>query len=226
MKPSSSTPPATARILIADDHELVRDGIKARLERQPGWIVCGEAANGRQAVELAVRLKPDVAVLDIGMPELNGLAAAGQIRKECPQTEVLMLTMLESEDIMRDALATGVRGFILKTDAGRLLVSAVEALLRHQPFFTGHVSDFLLAEFSDPDLAATTRTAACHRLTERETEIVQLLAEAKTGKEVATRLGVSVKTVEAHRSNVMRKLNLHSIAELVRYAVRNNIIQP
>jgi len=224
MKSAPVTQQTTARILIADDHELVRDGIKARLEKQPGWIVCGEAGNGRQAVELALRLKPDVAVLDIGMPELNGLAAARQIRKDCPQTEVLILTMLESEDVMRDALAAGARGFILKTDAGRLLVSAIEALLRHQPFFTGNVSDFVLTGFLDPDLA--TGAAVPRRLTERETEIVQLLAEAKTGKEVATRLGVSVKTVEAHRSNVMRKLNIHSVAELVRYAVRNKIIQP
>jgi len=139
---------------------------------------------------------------------------------------VLILTMLESEDIMRDALAAGARGFILKTDAGRLLVSAIEALLRHQPFFTGNVSDFVLARYLDPELVANVGTATPRRLTERETEIVQLLAEAKTGKEVATRLGVSVKTVEAHRSNIMRKLNIHSVAELVRYAIRNKIIQP
>ena len=226
MKSAPANQATTARILIADDHELVRDGIKARLVKQPGWIVCGEAANGRQAVELALRLKPDVAVLDIGMPELNGLAAARQIRKDCPQSEVLILTMLESEEVMRDALAAGARGFILKTDTGRLLVSAIESLLRHQPFFSGNVSDFVLAGFLDPKLAATAGASVLRRLTEREMEIVQLLAEAKTGKEVATRLGVSVKTIEAHRSNVMRKLNIHSVAELVLYAVRNKIIQP
>jgi DNA-binding NarL/FixJ family response regulator len=216
----------TVNILIADDHELVRDGIKARIVAQPGWKVCAEASNGRQAVELAQRLKPQVAVVDIGMPELNGLAAARQIRRACPQTEVLILTMHESENLIRDSLAAGARGFILKTDASRLLVSAIEALLQHKPFFTANVSDVLLAGFLDPDKAADAQDAAAGRLTARETEIVQLLAEAKTSKEAAVRLGVSAHTVEAHRANIMRKLNLHSIAELVRYAVRNKIIQP
>lgn len=215
----------TIKILIADDHELVRDGLKARIAAHPGWQVCAEAANGREAVELALRLKPHVAVLDIGMPELNGLAAARQIRKACPHTEVLILTMQESEDLIRDTLAAGARGFILKTDASRLLVSAIEALLQHKPFFTGDVSSVVLAGFLDPDKAAAARPAASSRLTARETEIVQLLAEARTSKEAAARLGVSVNTVEAHRANIMRKLNLHSIAELVRYAVRNKIIQ-
>jgi DNA-binding NarL/FixJ family response regulator len=215
----------TVSILIADDHELVRDGIKARVEKEPGWRVCGETGNGREAVELALRLKPDVAVLDIGMPELNGLAAARQIRKACPQTEVLILTMQESEDLVRDTLAAGARGFILKTDASRLLIAAIEALLLHKPFLTGNVSDVVLAGFLDPNKAANARGTAHSRLTARETEIAQLLAEAKTSKEAAARLGVSVNTVEAHRANIMRKLNLHSVAELVRWAVRNKIIQ-
>jgi DNA-binding NarL/FixJ family response regulator len=209
-------------ILVADDQELVRDGIKGRLEKQPGWEVCAEAGNGRAAVELALRLKPDVAVLDIGMAELNGIEAAAQIRKLCPDTEVLILTLQDSEEQVRAALAAGARGFVLKTDAARMLVSAVEALLKHQPFFTGTVASQVLSGF----LRLNSNASPALRLTIREREIVQLLAEAKTGKEVAQRLGVSVKTVDAHRANVMRKLDLHSIAELVRYAIRNKIIEP
>ena len=216
----------TIHILVADDHELVRVGIKAVVSQCADWRVCGEASNGREAVELALRFKPEVAVLDIGMPELNGLDAARQIRQACPATEVLILTMLDSEDLVRKALAAGVRGFIFKTDTSRLLVAAIEALAQHKPFFTSAVAEALLARHLNPDQAAQAEAAKSFRLTARETEIVQLLAEAKTSKETAVRLGVSVKTVEAHRANIMRKLNLHSIAELVRYAVRNQIIQP
>jgi DNA-binding NarL/FixJ family response regulator len=208
-------------ILVADDHELLREGIKSRLERQPGWTVGGEASNGREAVEMALRLKPDVAILDIGMSELNGIEAAAQIRKQCPSTEILILTLQDSEEQVRAALAAGARGFILKTDAARMLVSAVEALLEHRPFFTGKVTGLVLTGYLQgcPD-------AVMPGLTPREREIVQLLAEAKTSKEVAQRLGVSVKTVDAHRANILRKLDLHSVAELVRYAIRNKIIEP
>ena len=215
----------SVNILIADDHELVREGIKTRLERRPGWTVCGEADNGRQAVEMAVRLKPRVVVLDIGMAELNGIEAARQIRKACPETEVLILTLQESEDLVREALSAGARGYILKTDAARLLTVAIEALLEGKTFFTGKVSNLVLEGYLDADNAARKDSGARSRLTMRELEVVQLLAEAKTSKEVARKLGVSAKTIEAHRANVMRKLNLHSVAELVRYAVRNNIVQ-
>jgi DNA-binding NarL/FixJ family response regulator len=216
----------TANILIADDHELVRDGIKARIQSQPGWRVCAEAVNGRQAVEMAANLKPHIAILDIGMSELNGLAATRLIRKACPQTEVLILTMQESRDLVHEALEAGARGFVLKTDASRLLISAIESLLDHKPFFTGSVSDVVLAGFLDPAGSSGARETALQRLTPRETEIVQLLAEARTSKEAAARLGISTNTIEAHRANIMRKLNLHSIAELVRYAIRHRIIQP
>ena len=215
----------TVNILIADDHELIRDGIKSHLEKQPGWRVCAEANNGRQAVELAIQLKPDVAVMDVGMAELNGIEATRQIRKRCPQIEVLILTLQESEDLIRDALSAGARGFILKTDAARLIKVAIEALLEHKPFFTGKVSNLVLEGFLDPDHVNKPGDSAHSRLTPREREIVQLLAEAKTSKEIATKLGVSIKTIEAHRANVMRKLDLHSVAELVRYAVRNKIIE-
>ena len=212
------------KILIADDHELIREGLKTRLEKQDGWHVCGEAVNGRHAVELARALMPDVAVLDISMPELNGIEAARQIRKECPKTAVLILTMQESEGLVRDVLAAGARGFVLKTDTTRLLVSAVEALAQGEPFFTGKVSKLVLGGFLDPDRATRADEARC--LSPREREIAQLLAEAKTNKEVAATLGVSVKTIDAHRANIMRKLNLHSVAELVRYAIREKLIEP
>lgn len=215
----------TLRILIADDHELIRDGLKTRLGRHEHWEVCGEAENGRQAVEMARTLRPHVAVLDISMPELNGIEATRQIRRECPETEVLILTMQESEGLVRDVLAAGARGFVLKTDTSRLLESAVEALAQHKPFFTGQVSELVLGGFLDPARAGHAGGEG-GRLSPREREIAQLLAEAKTNKDVAARLGVSVKTIDAHRANIMRKLNLHSVAELVRYAIREKLIEP
>lgn len=215
----------TVTILIADDHELVRDGVKTRIEQQAGWRVCAEAADGRRAVELAAQHRPDVAILDIGMKELNGLEATRQIRKACPQTEVLILTMLESEDLVRDVLAAGALGFLLKTDASRHLVAAVEALAKHKPYFTNAASEVVLAGFLDPGKAAGANLGRV-RLTPREIEVLQLLAEGSSSKDTASRLGVSLSTVEAHRANIMRKLNLHSVADLVRYAIRNKIIQP
>lgn len=210
------------RILIADDHELVRDGIKARLEKRPGWIVCAEASTGREAVVLSEQLQPDIAVLDIGMTELNGIEAASQIRKRCPTTEVLMLTLQDSEQQVQAAFAAGAKGFILKTDAARLLEDAIDALLQREPFLSGKIAGQVLNGFLSPPEIRQSST----RLTSREREIVQLLAEAKTNKDIARILGVSVKTVDAHRSNIMRKLDLHSVAELVRFAIRNGIIQP
>jgi DNA-binding NarL/FixJ family response regulator len=229
---STASSPATTtgeshpvNILIADDHALMRDGIRSRIESHPGWKVCGEASDGRQAVELATRFNPHVAILDIAMPELNGIVAAQRIRKESPQTEVLMLTMHESEDLIRAAMAAGAIGFLLKTDASRLLISAIESILQRTPYFTGHISAIALSKLRDPAKASCAQTAVFSRLTMREIEVLQLLAEAKTSKQVATCLSVSVKTVEAHRANILRKLDLHSIVDLVRYAVRNKIVQ-
>ena len=214
------------RILVADDHEVVRRGVCALLQAQQGWEVCGEAITGREAVNEAKRLYPDVVILDIGMPELNGLEAARQIRKEIPHCEVLILTLHESEQVMREVLAAGARGYVLKSDAGRDLVLAVEALRKHKPFFTASVADLLLHDhLKGPDTSESAAVAS-GRLSAREREIVQLLAEGKSNKEVATALGISVKTAETHRTNVMRKLDLHSVTELVRYAIRNKIIEP
>lgn len=210
-------------ILIADDHELVRDGLKLRLENHPGWKVCGEASDGHEAVKMATSLRPDVVVMDISMPGLNGIEATRQIRKVAPQAEILILTMQKSDGLVREALAAGARGFILKGDATQLLIHAVEALAEHRPYLTAQVSTIVLEGYLDP--AERQADSEHNRLRPREREILQLLAEARTSKEVAVKLGVSAKTVDAHRANIMRKLNVHSVAELVRYAIRNKIIE-
>jgi DNA-binding NarL/FixJ family response regulator len=212
------------RIMVADDHEVVRHGVRALLDGHPGWEVVAEAADGRDAVEKAIQLKADIVILDIGMPNLNGLEATRQILRSLPQARILILTMHESEQVVREVLEAGARGFLLKSDAGRDLVAAVEALQRHKTFFTSKVAEMVLESFlkSKPRPADQ---AEREILTPREREIVQLLAEGKSTKEVAVALGLSVKTAETHRSNIMRKLNLHSISELVLYAVRNNIVQ-
>lgn len=213
------------RILIADDHEVVRHGLRALLQGHPGWEICGEALDGRDAVDKAAQLKPDMVILDIGMPNLNGLDAARQILRVEPQTKVLVLTIDESEQVMREVLNTGARGFLLKSDAARDLVAAVEALQNHRTFFTSKVAEIVLNGYLNGKSPATPPEPARDRLTPREREVVQLLAEGKTTKEVAAVLGMSVKTAETHRSNIMRKLNLHSVSQLVLYAVRNNIVQ-
>jgi len=211
------------RILIADDHEIVRHGIRALIESHPGWEVCAEAVDGREAVEKTVELRPDLALIDVSMPNLNGLDAARQILQALPHTCVLILTMHESEQIVREVLEVGARGFLLKSDAARDLVSAIQALQRRTTFFTSSVAEMVLNGFLDRN--GDTPKPFKDRLTPREREVVQLLAEGKTSKEVAVVLNLSVKTAETHRTNVMRKLDLHSVADLVRYAVRNNIVQ-
>ncbi|MEY2485306.1 MAG: hypothetical protein QOG67_2249 [Verrucomicrobiota bacterium] len=211
-------------ILIADDHVFVRKGLRATLEAQEGWHVCGEADNGRKAVELTQKLSPDVVVMDISMPVLNGLDATGQILKNGSTTEVLILTMHESEPLIAGVMEAGARGIILKSDTSRLLVSAVEALSEHKPFFTGKVSEMMLSLLKPGETTEHSQDLSS-RLTPREREITQLIAESKTNKEIATLLGISVKTVDAHRTNIMRRLNVHSVQELVRYAIRNDIIE-
>jgi DNA-binding NarL/FixJ family response regulator len=211
------------RILIADDHEVARKGIRSLLEGHPWWEVCGEAKDGREAVECANNLNPDVVLLDIGMPNLNGLDAARQILAARPETRILILTMHDSEQVVREVLAVGAQGFMLKSDAGRDLVAAVEALQHHRTFFTPKVTQMVLEGYLHPNSEGGHPSK--HILTPREREVIQLLAEGKTTKEVAVALNLSVKTAETHRTNLMRKLNLHSVADLTLYAVRNSIVQ-
>jgi DNA-binding NarL/FixJ family response regulator len=217
------------RILIADDHEVARRGIHSLLESHAGWEVCGEAKDGREAVELAARLKPDLILLDIGMPNLNGLEAARQILAASPEIAILILTMHDSDHTVREVLRAGARGFLLKSDAGRDLVAAVEALQTQRTFFTTRVSQMVLEGYLDRDGGREIGSRedvemSNDILTAREREVIQLLAEGRTSKEVAVALNLSVKTAETHRTNLMRKLGLHSVADLTRYAVRNGIV--
>lgn len=193
------------------------------LESHAGWEVCGEATDGREAVELAGRLKPDVLLLDIGMPNLNGLDATRQILAMMPEARILILTVHDSEQVVREVLAAGARGFLLKSDAGRDLLVAVEALQHRRTYFTPKVAQMMLDGYLRPHEESDAPTHCT--LTPREREVIQLVAEGKTTKEVASALGLSVKTAETHRTNLMRKLNLHSVADITLYAVRNGIVQ-
>jgi DNA-binding NarL/FixJ family response regulator len=214
------------RILIADDHDLIRRGVKALLQSHPGWEICGEAHTGREAVAKAEELKPDIVILDISMPDLNGVEAARRIRKASATTEVLILSVHYSDQLIREILEAGVRGYIVKSDSDRDLIIAVETLANHKPFFTPRATEVILSNFSERGVRSDTPESVRERLTSREREIVQLLAEGKSSKEVASSLCISVKTAETHRANIMRKLQLHTVTELVRYAVRNQIIEP
>jgi DNA-binding NarL/FixJ family response regulator len=213
------------RIVVADDHDIIRRGLKQLLTAHAGWEVCAEAKTGREAVTVAEQLRPDIVVMDISMPDLNGLEAARRIKKSLPRTEILILTLHFSDQLVREIVEAGVRAYIMKSDADKDLVSAVEALSNHRSFFTARAADMLLDGFSRPHAAPDPQALLRSRLTSREREIVQLLAEGKSSKEVAVALGISVKTAETHRANIMRKLELHSVSELVRYAVRNQIIE-
>ena len=214
------------RILLADDHEIVRRGLCSLLQKHEGWEVCGEACDGREAIRMAQQLKPDVVVVDIGMPHLNGLDTTRQLLQLDPNFKVIVLTITDSDQVIREALNAGARGFVLKSDAARDLVSAVEALQNKRMFFTPRVNDLVLAGFLDKGHAISRNEAPkLPVLTAREREVTQLLAEGKSSKEVATLLNLSTKTVETHRSNIMRKLSLHSIRDLVVYAIKNNLIQ-
>jgi DNA-binding NarL/FixJ family response regulator len=214
------------RILLVDDHHVVRRGVAGVIEdARPEWEVCGEASTGREAVAAAASLKPDVVVMDISMPDMNGLEATREILKNNPGTEVLILSVHESDQIVHDVLAAGARGYILKQDAGTDLIAALEAVRLHRLFLTARVSEVVLSGYLGRAAAGTLPDAPFSRLSPREIQIVQLVAESKSNKEVSNLLHVSVKTVESHRAHIMEKLGIHSVTELVRYAIRNNIVE-
>ncbi|MBH0114049.1 response regulator transcription factor [Novosphingobium sp. YJ-S2-02] len=210
------------RIILADDHEAIRLGVRSALSVHPDWRVVGEAATGREALELARSVRPDIAIIDYSLPMMNGLELTRAIKKELPRTEVLIFTMHDREDVLAELLSAGARGYLLKSDASKHLISAVEALAMRRPYFSGNVSQTLLDRFIESASKNSNGTA----LTPREREIVQLIAEGRLNKEVAAILGLSIKTVETHRAAAMHKLDLKTTADLVRYAVRNNIIEP
>jgi DNA-binding NarL/FixJ family response regulator len=213
------------RILLADDHEIVRRGLKDLLAAEAGWQIVGEAATGREAVAKAKLLKPDVVILDLRMPGLNGLDATRQILQSLPGTEILILTISDSEQLARTVLEAGAHGYLLKSDAGRDLVAAVDSLRMHRPFFTFAIARMVLQGFLKLGSSEGVETPG-DLLSGREREIVQLLAEGNSNKGVSAALGISVKTAETHRANIMRKLGLHSTSDLVHYAVRHGITMP
>jgi DNA-binding NarL/FixJ family response regulator len=213
------------RLVVVDDHGVVRRGVRALLESHAGWQVVGEGGNGREAVELVRTLHPDVIILDLSMPDMNGLEATRRIVEESPQTEVLVLTMHHSEQLAREVLQAGARGYLLKSDADQNLIAAVDSLSQHKPFLTSTVTEFVLDGYMQlTDRFEEDNGAAM--VTPREREIIQLIAEGHSSKQTATALDVSVKTIDAHRANIMRKLRLRSVSDLVRYAIRNKIVQP
>ncbi len=215
----------TLRILIADDHEIVRRGLKAVLSSRPSWIVCAEASNGREAVALAAQQRPDIVVMDLAMPGLNGLDATRQIRKALPKTQVLILSLHYSDQLLREIVDAGARAYLSKSDAGTELLTAVEALTNNRSFFKAGVAQILIDGFCN--LPSAPQAPLIHKnLSDREREVVQLLAEGKSSKEVAVVLGISVKTAETHRANILRKLEMHSLSELVRYAIKHYMIEP
>ena len=215
----------SVRILIADDHEIVREGTRAVIERQTGWEVCGVAKSHREVVKLVTKLKPDIVVMDLNMPDLKGIDATQQIRRRLPQTEVLIFTAHQTDELVRRAFEAGAKSLIFKSDARVQLTEAIESLSHHKPFFTNRVSQVLFAEILDGSGTKPARKRSRLRLTAREREILQLLAEGRSNRKVAETLKISIRTAETHRAALMRKLGMDSIAGLVRYAIRNHLVE-
>jgi DNA-binding NarL/FixJ family response regulator len=213
----------TLRLVMADDHEVVRRGLRMLLEAQSGWEVIAEAADGKQALKEVLEMAPDVTILDIRMPSLNGLEVAREIIKSGSKTRILILSIDESDEMIREVLDAGARGYVLKTDAARDLVAAVQALRDNKTFFTSMVQEMILSGFLKK--TGNPNKLPASRLTAGQREILKLLAEGKSSQEAAESLGISVKTVETQRTNMMRRVNCHSVSELIRYAIRNKIVE-
>jgi DNA-binding NarL/FixJ family response regulator len=214
------------QILLADDHDLTRTGLRYLLEKRKDWCVCGEASNGRMAIRMAEEFRPDVIILDMSMPELNGLEATRRILSRLPNTRILIYTMHETERIIIDALDAGVHGIVLKSDAGENMIAAVESIMKGRRFFTSHVAQTVVEAYRTKGHSEDANSRSQIILTAREREIVQLLAEGKGNKAVASELNISPRTAEGHRAEIMRKLKLESLADLIRYAIRNGVVQP
>jgi len=213
----------TFRILLADSHPVFRMGVSYLIRRNPGWEVCGEAADGREAATKCIQLRPNLVILDICMPNLNGLDAARQILKHNPDQKIMILTNLESEQVIRECLEAGVRGWAFKSDSPTELTAAIQALQQNRLSFSSRVSKLILHGYLKPRGVNPTISLP-GRLSAREREIVQLVSEGKTSREIALLLGITVKTAESHRSNVMVKVGVHSTVDLVMFALRNGIV--
>jgi DNA-binding NarL/FixJ family response regulator len=220
------------RVVVADDHTVVRKGVRALLEMQPGIEIAAEAVNGLEALHLVRQLKPDLLVLDLTMPEMNGLELAQAIREENMTTDLLVLTMHFSEEVAREALRCGAMAYVLKSDADTDLLAAVDHVRHHQPFFTGQLAVSMAENFvnlnpqqksAPPEQTASPMPGI--PLTQRELDVIKLLAQGKSNKEAAHNLRVSARTVESHRSHIMRKMNFASFSDLIRFAVRNHIVE-
>ena len=213
----------TIRILLADDHNIMRDGLRLLLERQPGFEIVGEASDGRQALSLAQEFRPDIAIIDIAMPGLNGIEATRRITEACPQTGVIILSMHFDESYVIRSLKAGARGYLLKDSARADLISAIRAVTQAKTYFSPKISQILQEDYMQ-ELEQKHQDDSYDLLTDREREVLQLIAEGLANKEIANKLNLSVYTVDTHRSHILRKLNLHSVPEVILYAVRKNII--
>ncbi len=225
--------PATPyRILVVDDHPVVRRGLRALLDSQPGLEVCGEASTGAEAIGHVRKNKPNLVVLDLTLPEMNGLEVTRAVRGESPETDVLVLTMHFSEEIAREVLRSGALGYVLKSDADTELLAAVDHARHHQPFFTSKLAltmahNFVMGPKESAGASGGKQDEAPDStLTPREIEVVRLLAEGNSNKQVASALGVSTRTIESHRNHIMHKMNFASFSDLIRFAVRNNLVSP
>ncbi|HVK40908.1 MAG: DNA-binding response regulator [Phenylobacterium sp.] len=209
------------RILIADDHEIVRRGVRNIVEGHLGWEVCGEAADGQSALKLAIQEKPDVMVLDVSLPVMNGIAVTRRMRQDAPETNVLLFTMHDDDETVSAGLSAGARGYLLKVESRHHLEAAISALGANRPYFSSIVTELLL------DAAVhDRRKSRLESFTNRELEVAQLISEGNSNKQIARLLSLSVKTIESHRAAAMRKAGVRTAAEFVRFAIKQNLIQP